>query len=257
MTIDKEILVVIPYLASAAQGSELELAVTGWRLFFRNPYRLLVVGDHHPVVESGDDISFLPCPRIDPVEGQYLPHLDMVHKFRRAVEAYPQYHGFVYTCDDIYPTADFDIWDILVPKEPVRGFEVKPYDWRKGKPDWYSDKCKTAELCRLNFIPDRNWVCHLPVYYDVQKLLLTYLGYHCDTTSYVVENIYFNEEYPMDVHARPERQYHDEVTTTYPDIRPLGSVKWVSNANSGWSPKLEQMLRHHYSAFGQDKPNRR
>lgn len=257
MIIDKEILVVIPYLASGAQGSELELAVTGWRLFFRNPYHLLVVGDHHPVVESGDDISFLPCPRIDPVEGQYLPHLDMVNKFLAAMDSFPEDNlpdGFVYTCDDIYPTADFDIWDIIVPKEPVRGFAVKPYDWRKGKPDWYSDKCKTAELCRLNSIPDRNWVCHLPVYYELDKLMDIYSEFHCHERSFIVENIYFNREFPVDVHARPERQYHDEVTTSAPDIRPLGSVKWVSNANSGWSLRLEQMLRHHYSAFGQDKP---
>ena len=246
MNLDREILIVIPFLSRGAQGNELELAVTGWRLFFREPYHIVVVGDHHPVVDSGDDISFLACPRIDPVGGQYLPHLDMVHKFRRVMEAYPDRHGFVYTCDDIYPTAPSTIWDIIVPKEPVRGFAIQPSEWRGKKPDWYTDKQKTADLCRENILQRRNWVCHLPVYYDAKRLSLIYLGYHCDTESYIVENIYFNELYPGNAHALPERDFHDEVTTSYPDIRPLGTVRWVSNANCGWSRRLEDMLRAYY-----------
>ena len=83
---NKEILVVIPYLAKEAQGRELELAVTGWRKHFKEPYHIVVVGDHDPIVDTGDDITFIECPRIDPVPGQYLPHLDMVHKFSYFIE---------------------------------------------------------------------------------------------------------------------------------------------------------------------------
>ena len=35
----KEILVVIPYLAEAAQGHELELAVAGWEMHFKYPHK--------------------------------------------------------------------------------------------------------------------------------------------------------------------------------------------------------------------------
>ena len=248
MNLDKEILVVIPYLASGAQGNELELAVTGWRLFFRSPYHIVVVGDHHPVVESGGDITFIECPRIAPVEGQYLPHLDHVNKFRKAVGEFPDVKGFVYTCDDIYPTAPSTIWDIIVPKEPVRGFGFRPSQWRDKKPEWYTDKNKTGELCQKEGLPVRNWICHLPVYYELDKLAAVYAEYGCDRTSYIVENIYFNKEYPGAVHALPERLFHDEVTTASPDIRPLGAVKWVSNANSGWSHHLESMLRRYYES---------
>lgn len=242
---ENKILVVIPYLAKAAQGNELELSVTGWRKFFKDPFHIVVVGDWHPVVETGDDIEFIECPRISPVPGQYLPHLDHVHKFRRVRESFPDSVGFVYTCDDIYPTADNDLADIIRPKYPERGFDFKPFDWRRER-DWYSDKGKTGELCDREGLPRRNWVCHLPVYYEWDRLLEIYDRYDCDHNSYIVENIYFNVLYPGDPHAVNSHIYHDEVKTSNPDIRPIGSVKWVSNANSGWSEKLSRILRRHY-----------
>jgi hypothetical protein len=247
MNLDKEILVVIPYLAKGAQGNELELAVTGWRLFFKEPYHIVVVGDYHHIVETGGDISFIECPQIAPIEGQYLPHLDHVNKFSAVMSQIFGFHGFVYTCDDIYPTADFDIWDIIRPKEPVRGFDFEVSDIKGKKPDWYTDKMKTGELCDHLGIPRRNWVCHLPVYYYWDRWWCFCKRLDMANKSYIMENIYFNIEY-RNPHAVSERLYHDEVTTSVPDIRPLGSVKWVSNANSGWSPRLEQMLRDYYKA---------
>ena len=243
---DKEILVVIPYLASAAQGNELALAVAGWRWHFKHPYRIIIVGDWHSIVDSGDDIEFIDCPRVDPIPGQYTPHIDHVHKFRKVREHFPDSEGFIYTCDDIYATADFTFEDVITPKEPERGFFFTPFEWRNMKPEWYSDKGKTGELCGEEGLPRRNWICHLPVYYEWDKLIRVYDKYDCDHVSYIVENIYFNIEYPDDPHAVSEKLYHDEVKTSYPNIRPIGSIKWVSNSNSGWSPKLEQILRNHY-----------
>lgn len=248
MKLDKEILVVIPFLARAAQGNELELAVTGWRLFFKERFRIVIVGDYHPVVDTGDDITFIDCPRIAHIKGQYLPHLDHVHKFRKVREHFQESKGFIYTCDDIYPTADITIEDVLQPKHPEAGFWFKQWDWRRYFPDWYSDKGKTGELCRKEGLPPRNWVCHLPVYYEWDKLIAIYDKYKCDYVSYVVENIYFNIEYPDDPQAVNCHEYRDEVKISSPDIRPIGSVKWISNANSGWSKKLEEILKKHYDS---------
>ena len=242
----EENLIVIPYLASGAQGDELTLSVTGWRRHFKEPYRIAVVGDWHPVVESGEDITFISCPRIDPVPGQYLPHLDMVHKFRKAREHFPESSGFIYTCDDIYATADITMEDIIAPKRPEQGFFFVVEDWRKEKSGWLSDKLKTGALCLKEGIPVRNWVCHLPVYYRWDMLFGIYDRYGCDHESYIVENIYFNIRYPGDPGAVDCRAYRDEVKTSRPDVRPVGSVKWISNANCGWSPELEALLRTHY-----------
>ena len=242
----KEILVVIPFWAQGAQGNELELALTGWKKHFKEPHKLVVVGDLPQTFDVSEYAEFIPCERIEPVPGQYLPHLDHVHKFRKVREAFPDTEGFVYTCDDIYPTADNTLADILIPKMPERGFPVTIGDWRQSRPDWYNDKWKTADLCRREGLPIRNWVCHLPVYYEWGRLLEIYDRYGCDRTSYIVENIYFNIKYPDNPQAVTERVYHDEVTTSSPCIRPMGSVMWVSNANSGWSRILEGMLREHY-----------
>ena len=193
-----------------------------------------------------DDITYIECPQVAPVQGQYLPHLDHVNKFRKVREAFPDSKGFIYTCDDIYPTADFTLEDVLQPKEPKQGFYFALTHLKSTTPDWYSDKQKTGELCHREHLPVRNWVCHLPVYYEWDKLFEVYDKYNCDHESHIVENIYFNIMYPGDPHAVSEIMYHDEVKTSRPGIRPIGTVKWVSNANCGWSQELEDILRKHY-----------
>lgn len=242
--VENRILVVIPYLAKEAQGNELGLAVAGWRQFFKNPYHIVVVGDYNPVVDTGSDIEFINCPRVARVPGQYLPHIDHVHKFRKVRERFPDSVGFVYTCDDIYPTADFTIEDIIQPKCPESGFFFDLDDCKK-RSGWYSDKAKTGELCDREGLPRRAWVCHLPVYYEWDKLLAIYDKYDCDHNSYIVENIYFNIEYPDDPHAVNCYEYRDDVRTPRPNIRPIGTVKWITNGTGGWSKELMRILDKH------------
>ena len=240
------ILVVIPFLAGAAQGNELELSVTGWRKFFREPHRIVIVGDYHPIVESGSDIMFIPCRRIAETPGQYRPHLDHVHKFRTVRRFFPKSRGFIYTCDDIYAVADITMEDIVQPKYPEIATKYLDDKYDGKTADWWSDRCKTNELCHREGLPVRDWVCHLPVYYEWDKLLAIYDKYDCDHVSYIVENIYFNQLYSEGVYASDARDYRDEVRTANPGIRPIGSVKWICNANCGWSEELEKILREHY-----------
>lgn len=241
---NKEILVVIPYLAKEAQGRELELAVTGWRKHFKEPYHIVVVGDHDPIVDTGDDITFIECPRIDPVPGQYLPHLDMVHKFRKVMDAYPDTDGFIYACDDMYAVKDFTLDTVKALKMEDDAGVIPDFDYRK-ETGWWRDLGKTRELCRKEKMSERNWVCHLPVYYERKKLLSIYDRYGCDHESYIVENIYFNEGFYGGVIWWSDT-FKDEVKTSHPCLRPVGSVTWITNTNAGWSPTLETILRNHY-----------
>lgn len=244
---DDTVLVVIPYLASGAQGCELELAVKGWRKHFKEKYHIVVVGDYDPIVDTGDDITFINCPQIPAVPGQYRPHLDHVHKFREVRKHFPDSKGFIYTCDDIYAVGDFTLRDVMIPKMPVRGFFFGITHSFGGVPDWLSDKQKTGELCFRAKLPVRNWVCHLPVYYEWERLLDMYERYNCDNISYIAENIYFNEKYPDEIDAFDEMEFHDEVKTEKITLRPLGEVQWISNSIGGWSKELEQTLRNHYN----------
>lgn len=239
-------LIVIPYLASGAQGNELELAVTGWRKHFKEPYQIVLVGDYHPIVESGDDIAFIKCPHIDTVCGQYMPALDHVHKFRTVRKFYPKTEGFVYTCDDIYAVADITLADIKVPKYPEIATKwLEPKDWSGKIVDWYDARGNTAAICRREGLPVRDWVCHMPVYFEWDKFIEILDKYDADHNSIVPENIYFSMY--ADVNgAEDARNWRDEVHGSNPNLRPLGTVKWVTNQNSGWSPKLEEILRKHY-----------
>lgn len=245
-----KILVVIPYLASGAQGCELELAVAGWRKHFKEPHQIVIIGDWdehvYNALSKDEDATFLSCPRVKPIEGQYTPHLDHVHKFRTVRKHFPESKGFIYTCDDIYATADFSLADVLVPKHPEIGPYFKLFEWRSNAIDWWSDRGKTGELCKKEGLPVRDWVCHLPVYYEWDRLLAIYDKYDCDHNSYIVENIYFSQKYGDDP-SIPAKDIRDEVRTANPGgIRPLGSVKWVTNANCGWSKRLEEILWDHY-----------
>lgn len=243
-----KILVVIPYLAQGAQGCEIELAVAGWRKHFKDPHQIVIVGDLDDhvsnAISAGGDVSFLQCPRIDPIPGQYTPHLDHVHKFRVVHKRFPKSKGFIYTCDDIYATRDFTMEDVLAPKHPEIGPYFKLYDWHSNAVDWWSDRGKTGELCKKEGLPVRDWVCHLPVYYEWDDLLAIYDEFDCDHNSYIVENIYFSRKFG-DARSFPATDYRDEVRTANPGIR-IGSKTWVTNANCGWSEKLERILREHY-----------
>ena len=250
-------LVVIPYIGES-QGCEIELAVAGWRQHFKDPYLIVIIGEadeHVKNIIGGDeltvqceDVLFLPCSRVEPIDGQYMPHIDMVNKFNLLRNFFPQSEGFIYTCDDIYATQDFTMEDILKPKHPEIGPYFEPYDWHGKHHGWWEDRGKTAELCVKEGLPVRDWVCHLPVYYDWNKLIDIYDKYDCYHNSYIVENIYFGKEFG-DQPSIPAISLRDDVRTSNASELhiPIGSRMWVTNGTCGWSEKLENLLKEHYN----------
>lgn len=253
----KEILVVIPYLAEAAQGHELELAVAGWEMHFKYPHKIVIVGDY-PQCPPGwqrtslyeDNVCFIRCPRVEPIEGQYRPHLDHVNKFLAVKEAFPEMDFFIYTCDDIYAVRDFTRADITWPK--VSSIETPPIDWRRES-GWQKDLGKTREAAAKKGWPTHNWVCHLPVCYRwpiVEGLIRRFDMTH---NSYVMENLYFNMLRSTGAIGEPTLippygPWKHEVRFSSPeftDVEETGSI-WIMNHNTGWSEELEAALRRHY-----------
>ena len=239
--------VVIPYLASAAQGRELELAVAGWRRHFREEFEIVVVGDD-PRIEG---VTFIPCPRVPMLPGarQYHAHLDHVHKFREVRRHYPDAEGFIYTCDDIYAVRDFTLEDVKRPKVRRDDITNRGIRWNQ----WVQDNWKTRDRLVRDGLPTRNWVCHLPVWYEWDKLLDIYDRYDCDTTSYVVEQLYFNRYFP-DVPADHVEEdgvdwqfkVWDHNCTPAQVREALDRVVWISNSFRGWAPWMEDILRERY-----------
>lgn len=238
-------LVIIPYLAGEAQGNELELAVKGWKRHFKEPHQIVIVGDWP---KFSGNYEFIHCPRIEPVEGQYLPHLDIIHKIDVALQNFPEYDGFIYTCDDIFAVNDFGMEEILFPKVQDAVMPIISDDEENG---WWRDLGKTRIVCEENGYGLRNWVCHLPVYYDRLKYLEIIERHDCRETSYVVENLYFNafwsNRVPLVLSKGNNLKYpvqgafiKKEVTAAF------GEKIWIYTSVSGWCKELEEMLEEHY-----------
>lgn len=246
----EEILVVIPYLAKAAQGRELELAVAGWRKHFKEKFRIVIVGDWHPVVESGNDITFIECKRVKwPGKAHYWAHIDHVNKFRKVREHFPDSDGFIYTCDDIYAVRDFTLDDVKIPK--VRCREIGGSFHHSNA--WVVDNYRTKVTLRNNNLPTMNWVCHLPVYYEWDKLFEIYDRYRCDKVSRVVEQLYFNTYFADSDYVVIEEEPNDwqfKLWDAFASIdefrKALGEKVWLCNSERGWRKEMEDILSEYY-----------
>lgn len=248
---DKEVLVVIPYLSKAAQGRELEYAVAGWRKHFREKFKIVIVGDYHPVVESGEDIIFIECPRVSwPGKGNYWAHIDHVNKFKKVREYFPDSFGFIYTCDDIYAVNDFTLEDVLQPKircREIGGSFLSPNAW-------VVDNYKTKNKLMSKGLPTMNWVCHLPVYYEWDKLFYIYERYRCASKSYVVEQLYFNTFFadtnPVVVEEDgPTKWQYKMWDKSYTGDELREAIKdkiWVCNSVRGWKDEIDKVLSGYY-----------
>lgn len=249
-------LVIIPYLKGEAQGKELELAIAGWRKHFRAPAKIVVVGDW-PEINMGDlygismaeQFDFIHCPRLHPVEGQYLPHLDIIHKIDVALPLYPEYDGFIYTCDDIYAVNDFGPEEILFPKVQDWVMPVVADDEGNG---WWRDLGKTRAVCEKRGYAMHNWVCHLPVYYDRKKYQRIIDRHGCRETSYVVENLYFNafhsNRVPLVLSKGNNLKWPFQSKFVPAEFdAALATKVWVYNSVGGWCEELEERLRKHYN----------
>lgn len=272
-----DIFVVIPYLACEAQGHELEYAVAGWHKHFKEPHRIVVVGDRDEVVErllicedgkTEGKITFLDCPRINPQKGQYLPHLDIVNKLSCFLYTIPAL-SFVKASDDQYAIRDFTLEDIRRPK--INAWEIPPQtdipDF--GTVDWWHDLCKTRDLCLDHHLPIMDWSTHLPAYYNSRLLKLLVDMFDMRDVSYVLESVYFNllraEINNVNKVTVPDMSTSD-IEFMEPEVHTLGNkwkleirdgalpftkveqagTIWINNSRSGWSPQLELKLHQHY-----------
>lgn len=242
----------IPYLAKGAQGNELGYAVAGWRKHFKEEFHITVIGDWHPVVVTGDDISFIECPQVlDPGPENYRPHIDHVHKFRKALKAWSGIDGFIYACDDMYAVNDFDIHDVCIIKklaDDIRGNANSSNGWQR-------DAFRTQVALQASGLPVVNYVCHLPVYYELDKLLVIWNRHDCDHVSFIVEDLYFNTFFPRRLAAwvkAADNHFRLHICHRTPTgiIREEMARKiWITNSPDGWSAELAALLEEHYHYY--------
>lgn len=244
-------LIVIPFLASEAQGRELEYAIAGWRMHFKAPYHIAIVGDDPQI--SGNDITWIDCPRVKPIEGQYTCHLDFVNKFQAARSTFPETRGFIFACDDYYAINDFTIKDVMVLKccnGEIQARHDSPNPWRR-------DKARTKDLLLKLGYPVLNRTTHLPQWYDWDWLAALWIRFGMADTSYVMEDLYYNIYFcgcpSVDVYDVPSNMENIYLRGVYRPDPNVGKIKeafndkiWINNSKEGWCPALEEVLKEHY-----------
>ena len=242
-------LVVIPYFSAGSQGKEIDLAIAGWGKHFKEDYLLVVVGDYANVPGG----LFVDCPQVrHDDDGNYLPHLDHANKFRKILDLFPGYGGFIYACDDMYAVNDFTLDDVKRLKyleEDMNGNLLSPNGWER-------DMAKTRNICVTCGIPVRNWVCHLPVWFERDKFEQMYRRFDYLHNSFIVENVYYNlfhggeDADLVDGSDRWRLGVFDQSVTDDIIWNAMKSKVWITNSNEGWSERLENLLKHHYGESG-------
>lgn len=250
MQTEEKYLVVIPYFLSGAQGREIEYAVAGWRKHFMEPYQIVIVGDHVPVCDSGDDITFIPCERVpEQEEHNYRPHIDFVNKFKKVRAVFPDSKGFIYGSDDCYAVNNFDIVDIKLIKQNGPDITINNYPPTK----WEKEKKKTKDLLRKEGYPTRNFVTHLPLWIEWDKLEELWNRYDMEHNSYIFEDLYFNiffsDRIPAQLHVDHDNfkcgVYRSNPRISYIE-KAFKDKIWIQNSVEGWIPELDKMLSDYY-----------
>lgn len=244
-----KVLVVIPYCSEGAQGRELEYAVAGWRRHFKEDYLIVIAGEYHPVVESGDDIICIESERVPEIEDQYRPHLDYVSCFKKVHAAFPDSEGFIFVADDCYAVNDFDLVDVKVLKA-INGpiFRVaNPYN------KWEVDAAKTRwELSKAGY-PLNNYTTHLPQWYDWDKIQQIWDMFDMEHVSYCIEDLYYNIHYADRLPILLNEDGGNMKLGVYSEgydmdflQSAIGHKIWITNSPVGWSPILEEFLTKYY-----------
>lgn len=244
------IIVGIPYLDSGAQGRELEYAIAGWHKHFKeDDFLVVVVGDHHPAVDLYDRTMHIPAPRVAPVEGEYLPAIDIINKMQVLRKAFPKHKGFVWTNDDIYAVNNFDLSDIKFLKmlEPtVRFSEADSNPWK-------ACMARTRRVLTMCGYNARSFALHLPCWYEWDKALSIINEYDLRHKSLNFQGLYFNIYYGDRVPFRLNAE-HDNIkcgvyseTPSLSDLqKALKSKIWINNSVTGYVPELVKVLEGHY-----------
>ena len=250
MSKKEKYLIVIPFFAGGAQGRELEYAVAGWRKHFKEDFKIIIVGDYHPVADTGNDIEFIKCERVpEPEPGNYRPHIDFVNKFKKVRQAYPNSEVFIFVADDVYAVNDFDINDIKVLKQQSREIRENEHSNRP----WDKEKYKTKQLLLKEGLPTRNFVTHLPVWIEWDKLEALWERYDMEHNSYIFEDIYFNLYFPDRVPVTLHIDFDNYKCGVYrPNPRweyikrALRNKIWIQNSVEGWTSALDRFLAEYY-----------
>lgn len=239
------VLVVIPYLKDASQGNELQFAVAGWKKHFdQKEMKIVIVGDNEPFMESDPLITHLPHVRVSE-----NPPLDIASKMMLVMKTFPEHEGMVWSNDDIFAVNDFDLVDVM----SLRCIGTLAGDAKSSNP-FQRNMARTVDVLRAEGLPLWNYSCHIPVYYEFEKLLHLFEKFDLEKESYLIASLYFNSFYPKRIPLTLNIVYDNVKCGIYRQNPNMDVVKaafrekmWINNSQEGFLPSVMQMLADHYA----------
>lgn len=242
----ERVTVCIPYVKGLAQGNELQLALRGWDLNFKENFDVVIIGDREDWMN--DLVHVIECERFST-----NPPLDVVNKMMLAIESDLVTEKFIWANDDQY----------LVSPCMLADFEILKCAGRLGETNfgntlYQQNKARTADLLLSSNLGTIDFSTHLPVVFEKQKLKEVIDKYNMTEDPHLVTTIYHNYWFPGFVPLRidtPEATENDNVKVGVyrkgADLDRLQKLiprkKVVSNSESGWSQKLSEILNSYFS----------
>lgn len=243
--LNKEKLVVMPYVQKKAQGNEIKFVINGWKKFCQFKYRFVVIGEFDEKLKNEFPwVEFIKCPSVKEKEGQYMPHLDIQNKFKVASKLYGQeYDGFIYTCDDYYPIKPFEFEDI----EKIHHHSMSFVGTEKAPTSYWShDKWKTRQLLDKHNLPHINYTTHYPSYFEFKKFYEIWKKFDMFNNSYEFDDVYYNyfehEEPILDSEIRLGIWNKEILDNDFKNAVENPNIKFMCNSVEGWSKELENKL---------------
>lgn len=169
-------------------------------------------------------------------------------KFKAVRKKFPDSDGFIYVADDVYAVNDFDFWDVACLKQNGNSLEI---------PDlttpWNREKYKTKLALQKFGYPTRNFVTHLPIWVEWEKLEWLWDKFDMEHESYIFEVLYFNIFYPTRVPLQLNIDYDNYKCGVYRKNPRLNYIDnafvtkiWIQNSVEGWIPYLDNKLAEYY-----------
>lgn len=226
--------VVIPYLASAACGSELMYALRAWAENFPEA-QIVIIGDRPDYVS--DQVIHIPH-----VAEFKSPQLDVTAKLIQAIASDLISEDFILTNDDIYPVNPIELDDITELK--CAGFLGNT---KKNANPLYKQKLfRTMELLQGRRLPSYDYATHTPFMFNKTRLAKVIARYKADQEPLLISSLYFNtcfpKEVPQVIKGGPTGETIAYVYRANPDQAVLESAfmnrKFINHNSEGYNAVL-------------------
>ena len=240
-----QVTVVIPYIGKFAQGDELKFALRGWHENFKEKMNVVIIGSGVPKLSEA--VHVIECERVG-----NMPPIDIAHKMLKAIESDLVSEKFIWANDDQY----------LISPCMLADFEILKCSGKLGEKNFGSttyqqNKKRTMDLLNKEKLGVWDFSTHTPFVFEKQKLKSLIEKFDLTKVQHLIATVYYNVFFPDFVPLQVDDQValdHDNIkigvyrqNADFTRLKKLmPGKKLISNSESGWSPKLAELLANRF-----------